>query len=138
MSISQIDNDNWFGYIKGGITIGLIIAVVASSIIMGMSYDTYLSDRAFYTATQRQYKDAISIYNNCMTINYKMMQQVITDFTGQSYASEVAVKIEQFRNSVTKYNKSIVTKRVMSSNILFMGIIIPPDDDMKLIELKLE
>ncbi|RLI55925.1 MAG: hypothetical protein DRO87_08535 [Candidatus Thorarchaeota archaeon] len=136
--MSKIDNENWFGYVRGGVTIGIVLAVIVAAVSLSMSYATYLSDRAFYTATQRQYKDAITMYNDCMAVNYKMMQRAITDFTGKTYASEVSVKIEQFRKSVTNYNKSIVKKRTMVGNVLFIGIVVPPDDDMKIIELKLE
>jgi len=120
-------------FIGGAILASIIWAGIAMS-----SYNTYLTDRAFFTTTNRQYKDAIVVYSDRVALNYKMMQSVFTDFTGKMYAKEVSSTIKQFRNALIRYNTSIVTKRAMHKNWFFKGLIVQPDYDMKVIELTLK
>jgi len=135
---SKADNDNFFDYWKGGLVIGAIIGGVLCTAALAISYKTYVNAKAFSVATQRQYKDAVRVYDDVIRVNYVMMRNAITDFTGQAFAKEVSVKIEQFRQAVTKYNTMIVSKQVMGRNPMFYGIVVMPDPDMKIIELKLE
>jgi len=67
-----------------------------------------------------------------------MGKAAFTDLKYQGYQENIGKFINSLRNRVIKYNKAIVSKRVMGSNPFFSWLIIEPDDDMVVIKMKVE
>jgi hypothetical protein len=124
---------------EDGVVAGIVCSVfilLICCLVWGKSYDRYLGDRAFYTATKEQYFSAIKVYANYAVID--MGKAAFTDFRYSGYQSNVAHFIMSLRNRIIKYNKSIVEKRVQGKNPIFSWLIIEPDDDMLIIKMKAE
>jgi len=131
-SITDRERDKKGFAVGWGVTLTIFVALVWGASVWG-SYNSYLNDRAFFSATKEQYRSALTVYKDHATIDIKAA--AFTDFKYQGYQQHVADFIITLRKKVTKYNKSIVTKRVMKVNPLFNWMIVAPDDDMVPINL---
>ena len=121
-------------YCNGYWIFGVIISVIGGIVlidVLGTSYDTYLDNRSFYTATIEQYRSNVTMYKEYAQID----MTGYTDFRGQGYQKEMSDKIQNLANVIIKYNTSIIEKRIMKKNVIFSWLIIEPDNDMKIIKL---
>ena len=132
---AAVDDLHFFAYWRGGIILGFALTIAAIVIFTIMSYSHYLQIRTFYTATKEQYRSAITLLNqNVLEVPYSS-SQALTDFTGKEYTKEVSSKIDDFKKQVIRYNRNFIRKKVMGRNWFFKGLVIQPDDDMKIIRL---
>jgi len=134
ISLAFWKNEKIDGVVSGIVCSIIILAIC--SMVWGKSYNRYLDDRAFYTATKEQYFSAIKVYANYAVID--MGKAAFTDFRYSGYQDNVAHFIISLRNRIIIYNKSIVEKRVQGKNPIFSWFIIEPDDDMLIIKMKAE
>ena len=118
-----------------GIVCAIVLAIVCC-VTWGQSYETYLNERAFYSATKEQYHSAITIYSDHAVID--MGKAAFTDFKYQGYQENVSKFVTDLRNRIIEYNIVIVRKRVMGKNLIYSWLIVEPDDDMVIIKMKLE
>ena len=113
-----------------------VIFCIIVAIVCGSSYDTYLNDRSFYSATKEQYHSAIKVYADYAVID--MGKAAFTDLKYQGYQENIGSFIKNLRNRIIKYNTSIVEKRIIGKNPIFSWFIIEPDEDMVIIKMKSE
>ncbi len=109
------------------------VMVVILAFVLGNSYTSYLNTRTFYDATVEQYRGAITMYEDAAALDIK--KAAFTDFVYQGYQDNVAGMIMDLRNKVIKYNKRLISKRIMNESFMFNWLIIAPDKDMKIIRL---
>lgn len=112
----------------------LVMFFLIHAIGIGSSYDTYLDDRAFYSATSEQYFSAITVYKDHAVID--MGKAAFTDFKYQDYQKNISSFVTSLRNKIIDYNESIVKKRTMGKNPFFNWFVIEPDDDMVIMKMK--
>lgn len=122
--------DSWATIITCSISIFLIYSLAVYS-----SYDTYLDDRAFFSATSEQYHSAINIYKDHAVID--MGQAAFTDLKYQGYQDNISSFISSLRNRIISYNESIIIKRTMGKNPFFSWFVIEPDKDMVIMKMKI-
>ena len=115
-----------------GFVISFAICSVIPFIAICVSYNTYVDARTQYDATVNQYREAVTMYADHAVID---TERAFTDFKYQGYQENIADFIKSLRSEVTTYNKLIISKRVMDKNFFFNWLIIPPDDDMKILSL---
>ncbi|TET59667.1 MAG: hypothetical protein E3J47_08265 [Candidatus Stahlbacteria bacterium] len=113
-----------------------IFLVVICCVTWHESYNSYLTERAFYSATKEQYHSAIEVYSNYAVID--MGKAAFTDLKYQGYQENVGKFIIDLRNRIIKYNSAIVEKRIMGKNPVYSWFIVEPDDDMVIIKMKAE
>ena len=118
------------------ITVCAFMFIFIHSLVIGMSYDKYLQDRAFFSATKEQYHSAITVYENHATIN--MNRASFTDLKYQGYQENIGKFVSDLRNNIINYNESIVKKRVMGDNLFLNWFIVEPDNDMVIIKMLTE
>ena len=97
------------------------------------SYSSYLDIKADYYGVITQYKDAIDIYTDKAVINVDKIS--FTDFKYQGYQEEISSMIKDLRSKVTNYNSIYIKKKTMKKNLIFSWLIVPPDLDMKLLQM---
>ena len=115
-----------------GFVISYIICSMVLFIIVCSSYMTYVNARTEYDATISQYQDAVTMYADHARID---TERAFTDFKYQGYQENIADFIKSLRRKVTRYNETIISKRVMKKNFFFNWLITEPDDDMKILSL---
>ncbi|KKL26090.1 hypothetical protein LCGC14_2398770 [marine sediment metagenome] len=110
-----------------------IISLVIVIIILSCSYADYVIIRTHYDATIAQYKGAVTMYADRASIDVKKIAFV--DFKYKGYQNNMAGFIRDLRRAVVKYNKELISKRVMDKSFMFNWLIIAPDKDMKIINM---
>lgn len=121
-------------YTSGWIYTGLMLCIY--SIVVCTSYDNYVDDRAFLDATMEQYEGAIDLYEEHGVINLeKAAKMALTDHKYEGYQENMAEFVKALRYRVTKYNKSIVSKRIVGKNLFFSWFIVMPDDNMQVLKI---
>jgi len=105
----------------------ICLCTVLSAIILGFSYASYLKDRAAYDSIISQYKQSITLYNGNIIID---VDHVITDLRYTGNTEQVSLLVQQLREQVVDYNRSIIIKRRLKNNFMFGMLIINPDKDM--------
>ena len=110
------------------ITISICIACVT----LGISYDRYIGLKQ-HQANFENYAQAINEYTKKASGLEKTGE--ITDLKYQSYQTSLKDLIEDFREYCTKYNKSVVGKRILGNNAIFNWLIIMPDEDMQVVQV---
>ena len=118
-----------------GFIISFIVCSVIPLVIICASYQNYVEARTQYDATVSQYKESVMMYEKAAVIN---TAKAFTDFKYQGYQENIAGFIKALRREVVRYNKTIISKRVMKRNFFLNWVIIPPDDDMKILRLTTE
>ena len=121
--------------ISAGVVCAIIFAIICCA-TWSDSYQSYLAERAFYSATKEQYHSAIKIYSDHAVID--MGKAAFTDLKYQGYQENVSKFITDLRNRIVEYNTVIVKKRVMGRNPVYSWLIVEPDDDMVIIKMKTE
>jgi len=110
------------------------IAVLALYIcVCGTSYGSYIDTRTFYDATIEQYASAVEMYEDKAVIDIE--SAAFTDLKYQGYQDNVSGLILSLRRSIIKYNKKLISKRIMKKNLFFNWLIVAPDDDMKILKM---
>jgi len=102
--------------------------------ILGTSYDSYLNERAFYDATLEQYSTAVVVYENKAVIDIE--SAAWTDLKYQGYQDNISKLILDLRNRIIIYNNNFIKMNKMHSNPFFSWLVVPMDDDMKIIKMK--
>ena len=115
-----------------GFVISFIVCSIIPLVIICTSYSNYVGARTQYDATITQYKESVTMYEKAAVIN---TSKAFTDFKYQGYQANVADFIKSLRREVVRYNKTIISKRIMKKNFFFNWVIIPPDDDMRILRL---
>jgi hypothetical protein len=118
------------------IVISVIYGLVAIVSLMG-SYSSYLDTRAYYDNLISQYKGAITLYED-KAVSLDMEKAVshgLTDMRYQGYQNKMGDFIMDLRKSITNYNSTIIKKRLLKKNFFYGWYIIPPDPDMRLIDI---
>ncbi len=122
---------------KTDTVIGSIVAPVIATIIIcaiiGKSYGSYIDIRTQYDATLMQYKGAITMYDDKVHIDVE--KAALVDFRYQGYQKSMSSFIKDLRGEIVKYNKELISKRIMDKHFLFSWVIIAPDKDMKIINM---
>ena len=111
-----------------------VIALCLSGGIIWSSYTSYVDLRTTYDATVQQYATSIVMYNDKAVIDIE--SAALTDFKYQGYQPNIAKFVVDLRNVLTEYNKGFISKKRYSVNWFFGKLIIPPDDDMKVMSMK--
>lgn len=109
------------------------VMIIVVSMVLGDSYGSYLRTRTFYDATVEQYRGAITIYEDAAALDIE--KAAFTDFVYKDYQDNVAGMILDLRYEIVKYNKKLISKRVMNKSFMFNWLIIAPDKDMKIIRM---
>jgi hypothetical protein len=101
------------------------------------SYDTYLDARAYYDNVIAQYKGAITLYEDkAVSLDMeKAVKHALTDLRFQGYQNKMGDFVMDLRKAITDYNKTIIKKRIMDKNFFYGWYVIPPDPDMKTIDI---
>lgn len=109
----------------------LLVGVIVNIVAMCVSYGTYVKSRSAYDSIIAQHRGAIELYNDKAVLNLsKTSMASMTDFKYEGYQNNMADFISSLRNSVIRYNETIITKRILHKNIFFKWIIVLPDQDM--------
>lgn len=116
-----------------GSIVSIAIATILICIMLGFSYASYVVIRTQYDATLMQYKGAITMYGNRAHIDVE--KAALVDFRYKGYQNNMAGFIKSLRREIVKYNKELISKRVMAKNFMFSWLIIAPDKDMKIINM---
>lgn len=124
--------DKWKGAAIGA-TVASIICSIIIVLTLSISYESYVIIRTQYDATIKQYKGAVTMYTNHATIDIKKAS--FTDFKYQGYQKNVANFIRELRKEIIKYNKELISKRIMDKTFMFNWLIFVPDKDMKVINM---
>ena len=123
----------------------IAVWVIVTSAIYGFfamisivnSYDSYLDARAYYDNVIAQYKGAITLYEDkAVALDMeKAVKDALTDLRFQGYQSKMGDFIMDLRKTITAYNKCVIKKGIMDKNFFYGWYIIPPDKDMKTIDI---
>lgn len=123
----------------------IAVWVIVTSAIYGFfamisivnSYDSYLDARAYYDNVIAQYKGAITLYEDkAVALDMeKAAKHALTDLRFQGYQSKMGDFIMDLRKTITAYNKCVIKKGIMDKNFFYGWYIIPPDRDMKTIDI---
>lgn len=113
-----------------------IALFVLWGLVIICSYNTYVRCRAFYDKTNQQYKDAITMYRQTSDVETK--KGSLTDSKFDGYQTNMATFIKDLRNKAVWYNKKIICKRKVKESFVFNWWFVGPDDDMKLIDIKID
>ncbi|MBI4149262.1 hypothetical protein HY491_02340 [Candidatus Woesearchaeota archaeon] len=117
---------------------GLIFLFILGVIVPWVSWEWYLDHRAFYDATREQYASAIGMYQDRAVLEIRPSTITFNELRYEGYQHNIARLIDELRERVVAYNEGIVKKRRRDANPFFSWMIIAPDDDMKLIELRIQ
>ena len=115
------------------ITCSIIWSIIIALIILD-SYNSYLTERAFYDATVEQYATAITMYEDKAVIDVE--SAAWTDLKYQGYQNNVSGLILDLRERIIRYNNNFIVKNKKHDNIFFSWIVVGMDDDMKIIKMK--
>jgi len=118
-------------YFTGGYS---IVALFMLVVFIGGSYESYVDTRTFYDSTVEQYSTAVEMYGDKAVIDVE--SAAWTDLKYQGYQENMSKAIRLLREKIVKYNKKIISKRIMKRNLFFNWLIVAPDDDMKVIAMK--
>lgn len=130
---------SWKNKPSEGIFASILCTMILTVILgatWGRSYKNYLEARSFYSATKEQYHSAIEIYVGYAVID--MGKASFTDFKYMGYQENISKFIITLRKKITKYNETIIEKRIMGKNPFLNWFIIEPDADMLIIKMKAE
>lgn len=118
-------------------TIILAIYAIFVLVFMTASYDSYLNARVYYDNIITQYKGAITLYEDkAVALDMeKAAQNAFTDLRFSGYQNKMADFIVDLRKSIVSYNKTVIKKRIMDKNFFYNWYVIPPDEDMKTIDI---
>lgn len=110
-------------------------SAVVGAFTYGQSYHTYVEIRAFYDHVQYQYKDALVIYEEKAIL--RISEQSFTDFRYEGYQQTLGEFIRELRDQIALYNREYSRKITWKQTIVGF-FIVPPQDDMRPIELREE
>ena len=84
-----------------------------------------------------QYKGAIVLYEDkAIAIDMgSAVKHALTDLRYQGYQSKMGDFVLDLRKSITEYNSTVIRKRLMKKNFFYNWYIIPPDPDMKTVDI---
>ena len=118
-------------YFTGGYSIVALFMLVA---FIGGSYQSYVDTRTFYDSTVEQYSTAVEMYNDKAVIDVE--SAAWTDLKYQGYQDNISKLILDLRNRIIIYNNNFIKMNKMHSNPFFSWLVVPMDDDMKIIKMK--
>jgi len=110
------------------------LLMIGLGIVWGASYSSYLTMRSSYDTVVTQYKDSVTMYEDMAVLDVK--DAALTDFKYKGYQDNIASFVRDLRRQVVEYNEFLIEKRTMKKNLFLNWLIVAPDDDMKLINLK--
>lgn len=113
--------------------IALAIATGLLCIIWGISYTEYLEQKTFFDGTCEQYASAVTMYSDYAEID--MESAAWTDLKYQGYQDNVSGFIRSLRDNIIKYNKGVISKRIMAENPFFSWLIVGPDESMLVLKM---
>jgi len=119
-----------------GFIISCIVGGIIPLAIFAVSYFSYVDIRTSYDATIKQYREAVVVYKDHAQIDVK--KAALTDFKYEGYQENVANFVRDLRREVVYYNEELISKRIMNKNWFFAALIVAPDEDMKVLNLKVE
>lgn len=110
---------------------------MATTMVITESYGTYLDARAYYDNVIAQYKGAITLYEDkAVSLDMeKAAQNAFTDLRFSGYQNKMADFIMDLRRNIIEYNRTIIKKRIMDKNFFYNWYVIPPDENMKTIDI---
>ena len=73
------------------------------------------------------------MYTKHATIDMKRAS--FTDFVYQGYQKNAADFIKALRREIIRYNRELISKRIMDKSFMFNWLIFAPDKDMKVINM---
>ena len=115
------------------ITIFSIFTIAVLVIVVAASYSSYLSLKQDKIAIQ-QCEKAINLYLS--KANIEMRSDAMTDFKYNRFQKSLLHLIKDYRWFVNRYNNNLIAKRELDNSFMFGLIIIGPDSDMKIINIK--
>jgi len=121
--------------IAGTIIVGAVIMGFLFPAIIGKSYKNYLVHRATYDTIVSQFRQSIEMYEDYAVLDFSD-QKGLTDFKYQGYQESITQLITDLRREIIVYNKIFIIKKKLDTNPFFSWFIIPPDEDMKLLQMK--
>ena len=116
------------------IIVGVIVIIIFIT-ILGTSYDTYLDARAFIDGTNHNCAEAINLYTE-KSKEFDLLAETNTDLKYNSYQTSLKELIENYTILANKYNAVVIIKRRFDNNIIFSWLIISPDEDMKIVNIR--
>lgn len=130
ISTSAAYSSIWALVIAGGY--GVVVAISLS-----VSYGTYMNTRAYYDNLIAQYKGAIVLYEDkAVALDMeKAASHALTDMKYQGYQKQMGDFILDLRRSITRYNSTVIKKRLMKKNFFYGWYVVAPDPDMQLINI---
>ena len=119
-----------------GLIIPSVISLIIVSIIVGISYGTYIGLKQ-KNVIIHQYAESISLYSMLAVPNKNVIQSSeITDLKYQNYQESIKELVQQLRRKVVSYNYVLVGKRELGNNVIFDWLIIMPDKNMKTLKME--
>lgn len=114
----------------------IIYGVITTASLMS-SYDSYLDARTYYDNLLAQYKGAITLYEDkAITLDMESAaKHALTDMRYQGYQEKMGGFVMDLRKSITKYNSTVIKKHLLKKNFFYGWYIIPPDPDMKTVDI---
>jgi len=119
-----------------GFFVPCLITLVVCIIVWCQSYSSYLDARTFYDSTREQYANSVEMYHDYALLDLKGAAAIaFTDYKYQDYQKNMADFIRVLRGSVIRYNKRIISKRIMKKTFFFSWLIVAPDPNMKIVKM---
>lgn len=134
-ALNKDDKPNRLMYTVISFVVTGIILLMVTALIIGVSYASYLENRAFYDATVEQYRGAITMYKDYAVIDMEKTRAAFTDFKYQGYQEAMSKMIVVLQSRIVKYNRSFILKKVKNNSWFFDWLIIANDSDMKIIRM---
>jgi len=112
-----------------------LFGTLGTAFVVGDSYASYLSNRAFYDATIEQYRGAVEMYKDYAVIDMNKTRFAFTDFKYKGYQQEISKMILDLRRKIVSYNRSFMVKKIKNASWFFNWYIIANDPNMKIIRM---
>jgi hypothetical protein len=118
-----------------GSAMAMVFYIVIATALYLTSFDSYAKARATYDKVGAQYGQAVTIYANKATIDVRKVGDTYTDLRFQGYQESMSKLIIDLRDTISRYNASVIEKRVWAKSFFFGWYIVEADPDMKLIDI---
>lgn len=128
--------DERVGNAIAGLVISSIISSIIVAVIVGISYGNYIGLKQ-NNVVIKQYAESIDLYSKLTVPNKNVTQSLeITDLKYQNYQTSIKELIKDLRWRTVYYNKILIGKRELGSNIIFSWLIIMPDKNMEILKME--
>lgn len=124
-------------WVGGWLIASVVVYGLFTIITIATSYNSYLDARTYYDNIISQYRGAITLYEDkSITLDMEAAaKHTFTDLRFQGYQAKMADFIIALRGAIIGYNRLIIKKSLMDKNFFYGWYIIPPDKDMKTIDI---